>query len=112
MSTFSVRCVIRWKKRHEQKLEHLYEERITVWNASSCEEAIDLAEIEVKAYAEEEGFEALDLFQAFSTFEDFALPRQGMEVFSLLRESNLEANEYLNAFFDTETEHQGEYTGQ
>ena len=109
MKTFTVRCLIQWKKRKGQKLENLYEERITAWEASSFDEAIELAEFEVQRYAKKEGFTALDLCQAFSPFENFSLPHQGVEIFSLLRESNLDPETYLDTFFDTESERMGKY---
>ncbi len=106
MPTYTVRSVIRWTPRPDQQRKFLYEERITAWNASTLDEAIDLAETEAKDYAATEEFEALDLFQGFWLFDEVDLIPQGAEVFSLLRESDLEAEVYLNAFFDTGSERQ------
>lgn len=111
MATYSVRCIFRWAPRADQTKRHLYEERITVWAADTLDEAIELAEAEAAEYASE-GEEFLRLSQGFWMFEDLVLPRQGIEVFSLLRESDLEPREYLDAFFDTGLERQAEYEGE
>ncbi|GAA5495834.1 hypothetical protein Rhal01_02013 [Rubritalea halochordaticola] len=109
MASYTVRMVVLWPSREDQKLKYLYEERITMWQAESMDEAIELAEEEAKEYAESEGFELLDLFQAYWMFNEPLTVEQGMEVFSLLRESDLEASVYLDTFFDTHHERQGVY---
>jgi hypothetical protein len=85
---------------------HLYEERITLWRANSVDHAIELAEEEAKTYASD-GTEFLGCSQGFALFE--SVPVSGVEVFSLLRESELEPKQYIDAFFDTGAEYEGEY---
>ncbi|HMO64910.1 MAG TPA: hypothetical protein PKE47_06765, partial [Verrucomicrobiota bacterium] len=53
--------------------------------------------------------ELLGDLQGFWLFDDFAVPIQGCEVFSLLRESDLEPRQYLKAFFATGFERQQPY---
>lgn len=108
MPTYTVRMVIRWARRPDQEKKFLYEERITAWNTDSLESAIDEAEKEAREYAEE-GSEVLDLFQGYWLFDTVGSIPQGTEVFSLLRESDLEPSDYLDSFFDTGTERQGVY---
>ncbi|MEO6082403.1 MAG: hypothetical protein ABIQ18_04785 [Umezawaea sp.] len=48
---YSVRCVFQWSG-HEGKP---YEERITLWRARGLEHAVELAEAEAVAYAEDNG---------------------------------------------------------
>ena len=108
MPSYSVRSVIKWSPRPGQERKFLYEERITAWNADSLNSAIELAETEAKAYAEKEGFIALDLFQGYWLFDEVSLIPQGSEVFSLLRESDLHAEKYLDTFFDTGAERQSD----
>lgn len=108
MPTYTVRMVIRWARRPDQEKKFLYEERITAWNTDSLEAAIDEAEKEAHEYAEE-GSEVLDLFQGYWLFDKVNTIPQGTEVFSLLRESDLEPSDYLDSFFDTGTERQGVY---
>jgi hypothetical protein len=81
----------------------LYEERITLWQADSLDHAIELAEQEAAEYTDD-GDEYLGLSQAYALFEPVA--GHGVEVFSLLRESDLEPDEYIHAFFSTGTEHE------
>lgn len=108
MSTFSVRTILRWSPRANQNKKYIYEERITLWNATSLEQAIVLAEQETKVYVEDDA-EFLGLSQAYWLFEEIALPSQGVEVYSLLRESDLEPKEYLDSFFDTGFERDTKY---
>ncbi|WP_068828062.1 hypothetical protein [Pseudomonas sp. BMS12] len=106
MDSYSVRCIFRWEPRQRQKAKHTYEERITLWQAESLDQAIELAEQEAEIYASDD-MEFLGYSQAYALFEP--LPGNGVEIFSLLRDSNLEPEEYIDAFFDTELEHQREY---
>jgi hypothetical protein len=96
---YAVRCVFRsaWMETEHVPDEQLYEERVTIWQASSSEEAIALAEAEAEEYAGDED-EYLELAQAYQMFDGLA---HGAEVFSLMRTSKLEPDEYLDAFFDT-----------
>tara|TARA_B100001778_G_C18501437_1_gene589857 strand:+ start:686 stop:1087 length:402 start_codon:yes stop_codon:yes gene_type:complete len=118
MKMYSVRSVLEWKGRKDIQKKHLYEERITVWNANSLDEAIALAEKEIDAYVNEESskkekMSPLGFYQAFAGFKEVQLDLQGEEVFSLLRQSDLEPDDYLDSFFDTGDEHQqGKKTDQ
>ena len=103
MESYSVRCLFRWKMRPDQRVKHLYEERIILWSAESFDQAIELAEREAATYASD-GDEFLNYSQAYALTESLAV--QGVEVFSLLRESDLEPREYIETFFDTGFERQ------
>lgn len=111
MPTFSVRSVLRWSPRVGQKKKHIYEERITLWNARSLTEAIDLAEREAEEYAGDDA-KRLGLLQAFWMFDKCRLRKQGIEVFSLLRESDLPPKAYLRTFFDTGYERESDYNAE
>lgn len=83
-----------------------YEERITLWQADSAEEAIERAEAEAEEYAasiDQAEVEYIGLAQCFHLFDE---PGDGAEVFSLMRDSDLDPDDYLDAFFDTGDEHQ------
>lgn len=84
--------------RHVIENEGAFEERVTLWRASSEDEAIRRAEQEAAEYAAPAGWKVLDLFQCYRLPED---PTDGGEAFSLIRHSDLAAEEYLDAFFDT-----------
>jgi hypothetical protein len=80
-----------------------YEERLTLWMASSDAQAIAFAEAEAAEYSSEGIFEYLGIAQSFWLFEP---PEDGKEVFSLIRTSDLEPRAYLDQFFDTGRENQ------
>jgi hypothetical protein len=95
---FGVRCIFR----HADL--RAYEERVTTWHAGDFEEAIVAAEAEAAAYASRlDDVEFTGLTQAFQMFQ---APGVGAEVFSLMRESDLDQASYLSAFFDTGRERQ------
>ena len=97
---FAVRCVFRWTQAGEEP----YEERITLWRAPDLDEALALAEADAHEYADRAGIEYLGLAQGYATGEKQLSP--GSEVFSLLRDSALAPEEYLNRHFSTGGEHQ------
>lgn len=102
--SFSVRCIFRWEPRLEQERKFLYEERITLWQAEDIDAAVELAEREARQYAEENEVEYLEYWQAYDLLGK--VDANAVEVFSLLRESDLEPAEYLDVFFDTGLERQ------
>jgi hypothetical protein len=81
-----------------------YEERVTLWRASGFDTAIVQAEEEANDYADEAEAMYLGLAQAYRLAEP---PGHGTEVFSLMRDSDLDTEDYLDAFFDTGSERQG-----
>jgi hypothetical protein len=82
----------------------LYEERITLWRASDIDEAILASEGEAETYASDTDVKYLEFCQAYALVEEVGV--NGIEVFSLLRESDLEPTQYLDAFFVTGGEHE------
>ncbi|GAB3789843.1 hypothetical protein GCM10028797_25840 [Dyella agri] len=108
MDSFSVRCIFLWGPRSDQKLRYLYEERVTLWQAESIELAIDMAEAEAASYAAGSD-RYLGCSQAFALFEP--VNASGVEVFSLLRESDLPPRAYLDSFFDTGNEREQPFSG-
>lgn len=98
MPSFSVRNFFLWASRPDQTMRNLYEERITIWKAESIDEALRLADGEATAYATN-GENWLESSQAFEL--DESVNANGVEVFSLLRESDLEPDDYVRTFFVT-----------
>lgn len=80
-----------------------YEERVTLWRAASFDAAIAMAEEEAEKYVEDLGGEVLSLTQAYALA---MTPGHGVEVFSLIRRSELTTDAYLERHFDTGTERQ------
>ncbi|WP_202976559.1 hypothetical protein [Curtobacterium sp. HSID17257] len=93
---FAVRCVFRYRP-------GTYEERIVTVLATSAEDAIAKAEDDAAEYADTLGAEYLGLAQSYELFDE---PGDGAEVFSLMRDSDLPDDAYLDAFFDTGGERQ------
>ncbi|MER5648636.1 hypothetical protein [Streptosporangium sp. NPDC002524] len=91
---YSVRCVFRWEPPRD-----VYEERVTLWRTASFDQAIVMAEREAAEYGSDEAMRYLGLAQAYRLPDDVIEP--GTEVFSLIRDSDLEPEEYLSTFFDT-----------
>lgn len=98
MNWYGVRCVFRF-------VEGTYEERVTLWRANDFDHAIAKAEGEAARYALEMELEYLGLAQAFLLTDE---PGEAAEVFSLLRDSALDPEDYLTAFFNTGRERQGD----
>lgn len=92
---YSVRCLF---QRQTAEEGYAYEERLTLWQAASFDEAIALAEAEAAEYVVPIHAKYIKLAQAFHLFEP---PAHGREVESLIRGSDLAPDEYLTAFFDT-----------
>ncbi|MEV6765343.1 hypothetical protein AB0N16_32840 [Streptomyces sp. NPDC051105] len=79
--------------------------RVTLWTARSPGEAIDRAETEARAYCDvldDVGY--VDFAEAFRMDD---VPGEGVEVFSLMRESTLPSGEYVRRFFATGDERSG-----
>ncbi len=102
---FAVRCVFKWPAAVTAS-GRTYEERVTLWRSSSFEEAVARAEAEAAEYAAaaDPPLRPLDFAQVYELFEQ---PGEGMEVFSLLRDSKLTEEEYLSRYFTTGDERQG-----
>jgi hypothetical protein len=105
MKSYAVRCIFEAPVESINTKRFLYEERITIWRALNIDDAIDRAEEEANSYCRKNvGFRFSGLSQAFWMFQ--SLDGNGVEVFSLLRESDLEMDEYLDRFFSTGDERQ------
>ncbi|MFJ4776371.1 hypothetical protein [Streptomyces sp. NPDC088762] len=100
-SWYAVRCVFQWDAGESTP----YEERLTLWQATSMDEAIARAESEAHTYAGENGHHYLELAQCYRLATP-GRPGDGDEVFSLLRDSPLDGQAYLDRYFDTGQEHQ------
>jgi hypothetical protein len=103
---YSVRCVVAvgWPP---EAVGNTYEERITLWRAESADQAVARAEAEAEDYAaeiEDGPSTYTGLAQCYRLADE---PGDGAEVFSLMRESELAADDYLDRFFDTGSERQG-----
>lgn len=104
---YAARCVFRWLDvTPETPGHHLYEERIVLFRAESFEEALRRAEDEARDYASSLDMEFLKCVDIFHLFDRKIGDRT--EVFSLIRESELPSDEYVQQFFDTGKKRRGE----
>jgi hypothetical protein len=109
---YAVRCVFRttenkpWGPTDLTTGTSAYEERITLWRASSADEAIARAELEANEHAAILGDQYVDFAQAYHLTD---LPADGGEVFSLIRYSSLETDAFLDHFFDSGEERQQQF---
>jgi len=107
---FGVMCLFRHTRpKWSGVRKYVYEERITLWTANSANDAIELAEQAACEYASmpnsdaESQIEYVGYCVAFDTSE--TRYRQGLEVYSLLRGSDLDANDHIHRFHDTGDEY-------
>lgn len=101
LTWFAVRCVF---SHQTVTRKTTYEERITVWRSSTADHAIRLAEKEARAYARScKGEKWICRYLGFADSFDSSLDQiaHGDEVFSLMRDSRLDGQRYLDRFFDT-----------
>jgi hypothetical protein len=102
-SWYTVRCVFELERTDSG--ERTYEERVTLWQADSFDQAIRSAESDARAYAQLVDAEYLGLAQSFHLFTNGNVGH-GDEVFSLIRDSELAPPDYVDRFFDTGREYQ------
>ncbi|NYJ76481.1 hypothetical protein [Allobranchiibius huperziae] len=80
--------------------DQVYKERITLWRATDMDAAIELAETEALEYAADLDGEYTGFAQANQLWDQ---TEPGAEVFSFMRSSRLDIEDYLDHFFDTGT---------
>ena len=93
--------------RHRQPGGQAYEERILIVRAESHAEAILKAECDAEDYKSDKT-EYLHFASSFHIFDEQGpCLGPGVEVFSLIRKSELEPDAYLTRYFDTGEEFSG-----
>lgn len=87
-----------------------FEERVTLWRCAAFDEAADRAMVESEEYASNLDASDCGIAQAFLISDDDAAHLDersvGVEVFSLMRSSELDPEAYVDRFFDTGDERQ------
>ena len=100
---YAAKCVFK----HDQLLPiagkaYVYEERIVLVQAEDFQSAIEKAEKEARAYADS-GTIYLEYITVFNLYD--SILRNGSEVYSEIRSSNLKPEEYIDQYYDTGCEH-------
>ena len=80
----------------------LYEERVVLISGNSFDDAIAKAEKEAEVYASNTDMTYLGFVNVFELYHSKI--EDGTEVYSLMRESELGEDAYLDRFFDTGSE--------
>lgn len=81
--------------------KNLYEERIILVQAVSFNDAIKEAELEATEYISyDDSTKYLEFVNVFKLDEEDKIGNR-TEVYSIMRESDLESNDYLDKFYDT-----------
>lgn len=94
-----VRCIFQ----SEVHGTRTFEERVTIWRASDVAVGIQLAEDEALEYARIVDATYTGLAQGYLLADPV---EHGAEVFSLMRDSDLSTEEYLERYFDMGAERQ------
>ncbi|MBM6404201.1 hypothetical protein JQN72_08080 [Phycicoccus sp. CSK15P-2] len=95
----AVRCVFE----SEVDGTRTFEERVTIWRVPDVAAGIQLAENEALEYAEMVDASYTGLAQGYVLGDPID---HGAEVFSLMRDSDLATEQYLDRYFDTGAERQ------
>ena len=82
--------------------KYVYEERVVLIQANDIDQAILKAEKEAKEYSDS-GTEYLKYVTVFNLFE--YILRNGSELYSEMRSSDLEPGKYIDEFYQTGFEH-------
>ena len=96
---YAVRCLFSHPTRERIKNQNLYEERITIWEAQTWEEAYKMAELEAKNYAKEADAIFIEATDSFKLFDNKF--NSGLEVWSTMRDSKVSNAEYISNYINT-----------
>jgi hypothetical protein len=94
---------------HDETGDGLFEERIVLIRAAGFEDALERAEAEARAYAEAVSCVYTGYVSVFELVDEEL--DDGAEVFSLMRDSDLSAEEYIDRFFTTGDERSDDEDG-
>lgn len=100
---YSAKCIFHHSDLRNKR-GRVYEERVVLIRADNFNEAIARAEKLAKKYAKGlDGCKYLGFVDVFHIFGESI--EDGTEIYSLMRDSKLSKNKYLDRFFDTGKEH-------
>ena len=96
---FAVKCLFSHPSRAEDGERFLYEERTTLWRASTFQEAFALAEAEAAKYARDSHSTFVRATDSYHLFDESI--GHGSEIWSLMRGSGMEPELYAQTFCST-----------
>src|SRR5688572_13907625 len=104
---FAVKCLFSHPSRADDSERFLYEERTTLWQASSFKEAFALAEVEAAEYARTSTCTFVRATDSFHLFEESV--GHGSEIWSQMRGSGMEPELYAETFCATPRDRIGHF---
>jgi hypothetical protein len=101
---YAARCAFRHDGlRPSGRRKFVYEERTILVKAASASQAIQKAEVEARRYARRLDAFYLGFVETYHLFDRRIA--SGVEVFSLMRSSNLSSRQFVTRYLDDGTEH-------
>lgn len=98
---FGVKTVYKFDGLSNDCPDPVFEERVVLFQAIDCDQAISLAEEEAVVYAKEGNCRFTGFVNAFMIADE---PAKKIEVYSLMRTSKLSEKDYLDHYYDSGTE--------
>ncbi len=99
---YSARCIFQFTHKNSDKYKYNYEERVVLLRANSFDKAIAQAVDEADLYADSNEGLYSGLINVYRLYDPVRFKIQRIfEVYSSMRKSNLEMDEYLDRYFDT-----------
>lgn len=96
---YGAKCIFLHKDLGQGR-SRVYEERVVLIKAKNIDRAIERAEKEARKYANDmDGCSYVGFVDVFHLFDSKL--KSGTEVYSLMRDSKLGKNKYLDRFYDT-----------
>src|SRR4051812_4258851 len=102
-SWHSVKCIFQHDGLADAENMTVYEERIVLVRARDLDEAIQLGEVEAEEYAaSREGVAYIGFISAYRMSGPEL--KEGTEVYSVMRQSSLTGNDFLDRYYDDGSE--------
>jgi hypothetical protein len=108
LNWYGAKTIYRHDLIEDDTAKTLFEERVVLFQTVDFGGAIAQAEAEAKAYALNHDVEYLEFMDVFHIFDEKV--GHGTEVYSLMRESRLSEQDYLDRFYDDGNEHRQKST--
>ena len=106
---YGAKSITRFDRLKDENGDPVFEERVVIVNASSQDEAIELAEIEAKQYAKDNNGIYLSWIAVYEAKESKVAFDGIQEVYSIMRNDDSSDEDYLDYFYDTGSERTTDY---
>ena len=106
---YGAKSITRFDSLKDENGNPVFEERVVIVNASNQDEAIELAEIEAKEYAQINNGFYLSWIGVYEAKESKVAFDGIQEVYSIMRNDDSSDEDYLDYFYDTGSERTTNY---